>query len=156
MLQDIMTVDDNKLVIPLQSGKRRVTMGLVEELKEEHRQIIIYLMSIEFLGDDEVVSSKKIDELDQLLINHLLKEDAELVPILKKYSQVDTSSVESEMGRITVALLAFFLKYSGKALNTPGLKKIFESDFTQLSNTLVNRFKLEETYFFAEYVKNRQ
>jgi hypothetical protein len=130
-------------------------MGLVDELKEEHRKIIISLMTIEYLGDEEVVSSEKIDELDLLLINHLLKEDAELVPILKKHSQVDTSSAESDMGRITVAVLAFFLKYSGKALNTPDLKKTFESDFEQLGDTLINRFKFEETYFFAEYVKNR-
>jgi hypothetical protein len=128
-------------------------MGLIAELKAEHKQIVISLLDIESFENGDVVSSGKIDELDKLLTNHLIKEDEQLYPIIKIYSKLDTSYAESDIGKVTMAVLDFFMKYSGKELDTPTLKKSFFSDFKQLRDALMKRITLEETKIYAEYTK---
>ena len=134
-------------------------MGFIADLKEEHQQIVVLLDEIgsgRFVGEQ---LADKMAEWEEVLVKHVTKEDTQLHPVLVKAGESDEKLAElvnsstTEMADVTICVVLFFQKFSGKAIQGPEMKKEFADDFKNLRDALLERVKVEENNLFAEYEK---
>ncbi|HEO65450.1 MAG TPA: hemerythrin domain-containing protein [Spirochaetes bacterium] len=127
---------------------------LVEELKQEHVVLVKVLGEIQELGSRSQETKDKLSAVKAGLLNHLLKEDHQLYPSLRKAAESDprlktTLDVfAKEMDQISAFALDFFEKYSSES---GGIQ--FAKDFGSLVASLSSRIRKEEQILYPEYDK---
>ncbi len=134
-------------------------MGFIAELKDEHKKIVKLLDTIGSgkLKEDEL--SEKMDLWEDILLQHVTKEDAKIHPVLAKAAENDKKldklikRSSKEMADVTIGVVLFFQKYSKQPIKGSKMKKKFTSDFKSLRKALLERVKVEEEDLFSEYEK---
>ncbi len=127
---------------------------LVEELKQEHAVLVEVLGEIQKLGSGSQETKDKLSAVKAGLLNHLLKEDNQLYPSLRKAAESDArlkttlNVFANEMDQISAFALDFFEKYSSESR---GIQ--FSKDFGRLVASLSSRIRKEEQILYPEYDK---
>lgn len=117
-------------------------MQLVDELKQEHREILELLNAFK-KGRGFEASSWRNDlfRARSLFLSHLAKEDAELYPALA--GNATAAGFAEEMKRISGQVTAFLDKYR-ESHDGPE----FSRDYADLMTVLQKRIQSEETVLF--------
>lgn len=126
--------------------------NLIQELKQEHAEILDILATIKELGIGTVEGQERLLSLRAKLLTHLGKEDLQLYPVLHAWApnndhlaQVLKSSA-AEMEQITQFATYFFSTYPAN-----GLGFEFAKDAGKLFATLKARILNEENILYREY-----
>ena len=127
---------------------------LIEELKNDHAEIVKVLTKVKELG----ISSKGGQEMHlaakEGLLAHLKKEDERLYPALRRSAENNPGLKQTldmftkDMASISKAAIDFFGKYTGGG---SGIE--FAKDFGGLVGVLGGRIQKEEKIIYAEYEK---
>lgn len=130
--------------------------GFIEELKEEHTQILAHLREVKKQGVHTMEGRNSLMAAKDLLCQHLKNEDDKLYPDLKRAAKDDKKLKKmvalfiNEMKKASKFCEAFFKKY---AISGGGIE--FFQDFEKLYSLLQNRIQKEESILYPEY-KNLQ
>ena len=136
-------------------------MDLIKQLKEEHKEIIY---SFDTLRENLNGRKNKefnlilhLDELENLLINHLELENRLIYPAfdnpdypeLKKLSKI----FSGEMLKISRSVMKFFKKYEDKELSAIKDSGQFKKEVENIITVVSRRIMIEETVLYAAYDK---
>lgn len=128
---------------------------LVEELKQEHKDITSVLVNIQQIGASSAKSVEQLLETRNMLLNHLHKEDTLLYPVLYQKAQNDAAlqktleTFASEMKTITTSVLEFYKKYELGIKN----REEFIVDISKFIVALKSRIMKEEVAIYKSYEK---
>jgi hypothetical protein len=113
--------------------------NLIEELKNEHKIMLDILAEISALGISSNSGRKKLVQAKDVLMSHIINEDARYYPALRKAAGNNTDLKK---------MLDYFVndKYS-----EGGDEKVFASDFKMLYVTLKDRIRTEEETLFQKF-----
>jgi hemerythrin superfamily protein len=134
-------------------------MEFIKKLKEEHKIVIKLLDKIGSAkpGGDNFL--EKISQCEEILIQHVVKEDNQIHPALEKAGEKNkklsklVKRSSDEMAEVTLCAVLFFQKYSGNTIQGSKKKDRFSADFKNFRKVLLERIKVEENYLFSEYEK---
>ncbi len=133
-------------------------MELIEELKEEHREINNLFIEIKKHGVYTMEGRNILCSAEAKLLDHLKKEDTQLYTFLNDHKDKNRDLMKTidafkdEMSAITSFALKFFRKYS---IEGGGID--FLSDFNKLYTSFNIRIANEENILFNAYseLKNK-
>ncbi len=131
--------------------------ALIDELKEEHSEIIATLNEAKELDILSKEGQTKLMSVKALLLTHLKKEDEQIYPILRKIvgnnKQLERTLdlIAIHMENVSRVVIEFFDTYSGGVLCTE-LRELFDSLFAVLSI----RIRSEEDILYEVYEKMNQ
>ncbi len=129
----------------------------IRVLETEHAAIMDMLKRVLRKGVHTVEGRNELTEANELLCNHLKKEDEILFPALRDISKNDVdlfdllNTFEKEMKSLTRYCKNFFEKYSVYGGGIDFLK-----DFDKLYSLLWKRIKNEELYLYPKYKEKGQ
>lgn len=129
----------------------------IRVLETEHAAIMDMLKRVLRKGVHTVEGRNELTEANELLYNHLKKEDEILFPALRDISKNDVdlfdllNTFEKEMKSLTPYCKNFFEKYSVYGGGIDFLK-----DFDKLYSLLWKRIKNEELYLYPKYKEKEQ
>jgi len=125
---------------------------LLDELKEEHKEILDALNTARNLGTVSDEGQKALIGIKSYLLNHIKKEDELLYPFLYKKAKGNKDLQRilkifaSNMDNISQIIMDFFSKYSKGA---SGLE--FARDVGKILAKLSQRISKEENVIFEKY-----
>ncbi|MFQ5687414.1 MAG: hemerythrin domain-containing protein [Candidatus Scalindua sp.] len=125
---------------------------LIEELKNEHSEIVAALNEVKKLGILSKEGQDKLISVQTSLLAHLEMEDDQLYPALRKEAEHNKDLkntldlFEMDMENVSTIVREFFDKYS-EELSGKELPEDFENFFTALSKRISN----EEESLYEEY-----
>ncbi len=125
---------------------------LVQELKQDHVNLVNVLNEIKQLGISSKEAQSKLMSAKEGLLAHLKKEDEQLYPVLHKAAEQDDalkrtlSTFAKEMEEISSFALDFFQKYQ-----SGGEGFDFAKDFGKLLAGLGSRIRREENILYSAY-----
>lgn len=126
--------------------------GFIQELRNEHAEIIERLRAIKRLGVHTMEGRNYLSELKSFLCQHIEKEDRRLYPALKDRIANDMElkkhieAFEEEILEMSGLCKRFFDTYA-----TEGGGIEFLSAFDKLHHSLENRIQREENILFQKY-----
>jgi hemerythrin-like domain-containing protein len=129
---------------------------LIEELKQEHKEITEILVNLKELSIYSIQGMDLLMQSKNKLLSHLSKEDKYLYPVLKEKSKTDLSLKRTldvfgkEMDEITKFVLDFYERYSN---NNDINKTEFSKDISAFIFALKNRIMKEEVAIYKAYDK---
>ncbi|MFH2028350.1 MAG: hemerythrin domain-containing protein [Nanoarchaeota archaeon] len=135
-------------------------MELIQQLKEEHKEIINAFDTILTAIKDKTADLDLVEhfrDMRDVLDNHLALEDKFLYPRLQKLEYDELKELANvfsdEMLKITKVVLAFFGNYEKKEIS--GLRKDakFKKKLDELIKTVKRRVSVEENILFPAYEK---
>ncbi len=139
-------------------------MELIKQLKDEHKEILYLISSLESgIKSGRVDSAEflnQVTELKELLVNHLSVEDKLLYPQISqsKSSEVkiigDTFS--TQMAEIAKKAMQFFGEYQSVPVSELVKNQKFLEDFKEISAKIKERVKIEESVLFNAYLKSKK
>ena len=125
---------------------------LIEELKEEHKNLNEKLLTIREHGCNSDKGKKVLFEYKNTLLAHLKKEDKELYPPLVSAAETDSKIkiileiFADEINIVSKKAINFFDKYSQDYPD-----KDFNEDASDLIELIKNRINKEENLLFIKY-----
>lgn len=128
-------------------------MGLIEELKEDHRKLSELLVSLKGPGLGAEEKLKRLLEARSMLIAHLQKEEQQLYPALIEGAGPGSYSMAGEFAKGMQSLSVEVNQYFDQCI------KILESNnptldgFGTVLAKLTTRIRREETILYPEYDK---
>ena len=131
--------------------------AFIRILETEHAAIMDMLKRVLRKGVHTVEGRNELTEANELLCNHLKKEDEILYPALWDISKNDVdlfdllNTFEKEMKSLTHYCKIFFKEYS---ISGGGID--FLKDFDKLYLLLQKRIKNEELYLYPKYKEKEQ
>ena len=131
--------------------------ALIDELKEEHSEIVATLNEAKELDILSKEGQTKLMSVKALLLTHLKKEDEQIYPILRKIvgnnKQLERTLdlIAIHMENVSRVVIEFFDTYSGGVLCTE-IRELFDSLFAVLSI----RIRSEEDILYEVYEKMNQ
>jgi hypothetical protein len=130
---------------------------LLEELKEEHRQLLEILDEVKGLGIASSMGRERLLAAKALLLGHIGKEDREFYPSLKCASEGN-----DDLKRTLLYFAQDMEVVSRKAMDVLDryardlITGEFSGDLTVLYMTLKDRIRTEETILFRKYEQYRE
>ncbi len=125
---------------------------LIEELKEEHSEIVATLNEVKELGIRSKEGQAKLMSAKVSLLAHIEKEEEQFYPVLRKEAEIN-KQLESILDLLAVGMmdasrvaLEFFDKYSRGVSG-----KEFPKEFETLFVALGKRIRNEEDILYEEY-----
>ncbi|MBF0444217.1 MAG: hemerythrin domain-containing protein [Magnetococcales bacterium] len=134
-------------------------MEFIKKLKEEHKIVIKLLDKIGSTKPGSNEFLEKMSQCEEVLIQHVAKEDCEIHPALEKAGEKNKKlgklikQTSDEMAEVTLCVVLFFQKYTGNTIQGSKKKDRFTADFKNLRKVLLERVKVEENYLFSEFEK---
>jgi hypothetical protein len=134
-------------------------MGLIDELRDDHKKIISMMDDIGTHRHDLKEVAIVLNEYRSFFIEHLQKEDEKICGALSKIEDADYSIGQArglmgiQLKDITAFIVDFIEKYSHYHLNSDGLKAEFKEDFERLQELVKERIAIEENTFFPLYTR---
>ena len=124
-------------------------MGLIENLKLEHKAILSLLDDVEALGIGSEEGKKKLLKSKELILAHLHKEDEKLYPALKDLTKVQAVSLafETDMTWISSQVLRFYCDLEKLGENSAEVEIMFED----VKRLLTERIGREERLLYPLY-----
>ena len=129
---------------------------LVNELKQEHKDITAVLIELKNIGASSDEGMALLAQSEALLLNHLSKEDNQLYPPLHEKAKYDFSfkvtldTFGTEMEEITKFVLGFYKKY----INQDKINRTeFVNDISKFISALKNRIMKEEVAIYRAFEK---
>ena len=128
---------------------------LINQLKDDHKQIATLLNEVNQLGISSQKGQEKLISAKNLLIAHLQREDKELYPVLHKLAlgnnelKSNIAVFAKDMKAITDVALQFFSKYE-----KGGSGVDFGREYGKLFSALTQRITKEENVLYSEYEKS--
>ncbi len=126
--------------------------SLIDELRQEHLQILERLRAVQQLGIGTPEATQMLMAARAELLAHLEKEDARLYPALRRSAEWDEAlrqkldTFAKDMEGVSKAALEFF---DACAAGGKGTK--FAEDFGRLLAALGSRIRREEAFLYPEY-----
>jgi len=130
-------------------------MDLINDLENDHKEIITLLEKLKMVNNTDVRISL-IKESKEMLLSHLEKEDKYLYPALNEKAKTDKSlkltlnTFGAEMDKISDFIKDFYSKYSNQAFIN---KESFNKDITTFIVAIKNRIMKEEVAIYKAYLK---
>ena len=127
--------------------------ALIDELKEEHSEIVAALNEVKELGILSKEGLARLMTAKARLLTHLQKEDEQLYPVLRKGAENNKKLERTldlcamDMENVSRVVLEFFDKFYGGEIPDTELQKEFEN----LSVALDKRKRNEEDILYDEY-----
>lgn len=128
---------------------------LIEELKNEHSEILTTLNEVKELGILSKEGQDKLMSLEVSLLAHLGIEDDQLYPALRKEAGHSSSIRDTlelfamDMENVSKIVQEFFEKYSDGFSGVD--LKVLSEDFENLHAALTKRIRNEEESLYEEY-----
>lgn len=125
---------------------------LIHQLKIEHKQILEVLAQVKDLGISKRAGQEKLLAARELLIAHMLKEDAHYYPELKKAAQhqeelkITLDYFVKDMEAVSRQAMRLFDKYA-----KGGDEGAFAGEMKLLYMTLRDRIQTEEEVLFGKF-----
>lgn len=125
-------------------------MGLIEELHNQHREIIKLLKKIQEDKNIDIIDNN-FKVLKTVLISHLINEDNYLYPNLRSLdiTKEISDSYEDEMSEISSEIMNFYTRYE-KGEKT----EIFNQEIKNIIDKLIYRITKEEKELYPIFKKN--
>ncbi len=126
--------------------------ALIDELKEEHSEIVAVLNEVKELGILSKEGQTKLMTVKARLLTHLKKEDEQLYPVLKKEAENNKQLERTldlcamDMENVTRVVLEFFDKYFRGEIPDKELQK----EFKNFSVAFSKRIRNEEDILYYE------
>jgi len=132
-------------------------MDLIQQLKEEHKQISYSFEEIKEVFKGKNHFSDKIINLKELLINHLKLEDKLLYPKFSESKQSEIKKIgedfQEEMTQISKKVMNFFTKYELQNILKLKEDTQFKTELEEIISAVKKRLEIEENILFPAFEK---
>jgi chemotaxis protein CheX len=128
---------------------------IVEDFKKEHQKLLDSFEAIKKLGIESREGVRTFWTTEDLLIGHLINEDARMYPILRKSAETDLGLAEilsqfSEKMSNIFEIINTFSKDLIAGINSKNLAEM-NNTLDQIGNVLMHRIRLEEAVIYPAF-----
>lgn len=155
--QDLRRTDSIKPLSP-ERGVIRYDAGLVNQLKDEHQDLLQTYFAIQRSGEDGHVSHLPdlLEKFKMAFLNHVALENVKFYVYMQNHWVADSdtmgfiANVRKEMNTISRAVVKFVDSHLAESPSPPSLAR-FNSELQQIGEVLSKRISMEEQELYSLY-----